>query len=453
MNFSLKKNDAVSILLKVEIEKNDYAEQLEKNLRKLRQQARIPGFRPGMAPLGYIKKMYGKQSMIEEVNKLVMNGLYTYLKENNVNILGDPIANETEQKKIDFDIDENFEFCFDIALRPDINFQLSKDDTLTSYRVVIDDETINKDVDSYRKQFGVSDKADSVAAEDIVKGKITELEEGAPKAEGIVIEEAMLMPSFMKGKMEQKKFIGAPIGKTIIFNPYKAYKGAEAEIASFLNIEKEAVKNMKSDFSFEVNEITRYTPAELNQDFFDKVYGADSVKSETEFRDKIKDTLSRQYDSYDEIILKRNIREMLIQKAGDVVFADDILKRWLLITNKKSTTEEVENDYPSVVRDLKYHFIREKLIETHHIIVEDDDINVLARQIVRSQFAQYGMYSVPDDMLDNYVKDMLKNEKTVNDLADRAIDDKLSVLVKEIITIAEQEVTTEEFKKIIEEQK
>ena len=452
MNISLKNIDAVSVLLKVEIEKNDYAESLDKSLRKMRQQARIPGFRPGMTPLGYIKKMYGKQAMAEEVNKLVTNGLYSYLKENQVNVLGDPIPNETEQKKIDFDIDENFEFCFDIALKPEIMAQLSKDDTLMSYRIMIDDETVDKQVDSYRKQYGTHEMADTVVAEDLVKGKIIELEAGVPKTDGIVIEDAVLMPAYMKGKMEQKKFIGAKNGKTIIFNPYKTYKGAEAEIASFLKIEKDEVKNMKSDFSFEIKEITRYNPAELNPEFFDKILGPEAAKDETEFREKIKESISTQYASYVEIILKRNMRDMLIQKTDDVVFADDILKRWLLITNK-STMEEVENDFPKVIKDLKYHFFREKLVREHDLKVENDDIDALARQVVRSQFAQYGMMSVPDDMLENYVKDMLKNEKTVDDLADRVLDEKLTVLIGTLITIDEQEVTVDKFNEIIKEQK
>jgi len=450
MNISFNNIDAVSAILKVEIEKNDYAEPLEKSLRKLRQKAQLPGFRPGMVPLGYIKKMYGKQSLLEEVNKLVSNGLFSYLQDNQVNILGDPIPNEKEQKMLDFDVEENFEFCFDIALRPDINIELTKDDSLILYKATVDDEAIDKEVDSYRKQYGSLEQADTVAAEDVVKGKIIEMEAGAPKTDGIVIDKASLMPSYMKGKMEQKKFVGAKIGKTIIFNPYKAYKGAEAEIASFLEIDKEAVKNMKSDFSFEITEISRYAPAEINQELFDKIFGADAVKDETEFRDKIKNLIASQYDSYGEIIFKRNIRNMMVEKAKDVVFADDILKRWLLIKNEKSTIEEVENDYPNVTRDLKYHFIKEKFITAHDIKVEEDDINALAQQVVRSQFAQYGMMSVPDDMLDNYVKDMLKNEKTIDELAERVLDEKMTVLLKEIITIDEQSVTIEAFRTIIE---
>ena len=452
MNISLRNIDAVSAILKVEIEKNDYADQVDKSLRKMRQKAQIPGFRPGMAPLGYIKKIYGKQSMLDEVNNLVSKSMYSYLQENNVRVLADPIANETEQKTIDFDVDENFEFCFDIALKPEFDFQLTKDDTLTSYRVVIEDKIIDNEVNEYRRQYGLIDNADTVAAEDIVKGQLIELEEGAPKTGGIVIGEASLMPSYMKGKMEQKKFIGAHTGKKITFNPYKAYKGAEAELSSLLNIVKEAVKNMKSDFTYEIKEISHFTPAELNRDFFDKVFGPDAVKSESEFRDRVKDMIASQHDALVDLILKNDIRDMLIQKAADIVFADDILKRWLLITNKKSTTEEIEKDFPNLIKSLKYHFVKEKLVAAHNITVEDDDVVASAKKEVRSQFAKYGMYSLPDDMLDNYTKETLKNEKTVNEMAERALEEKLSGIIKETVSIVEQEVTTEEFNKILKEQ-
>ena len=449
MNVSLKNIDAVSALLKIEIEKNDYAEQLDKRLRSLRQKAQMPGFRQGMVPLPIIKKMYGKQALLEEVNKLVTNGIQSHLKENNLNVLGDAIPNETEQKKLDFDVDENFEFCFDIALTPEINAQLTKDDSLPSYRIVIEDEIVDQQIDSYRRQFGSHEMVDKAAADDLIKGRMIELENGAPKDSGIKIEEATFLPSFMKGKMEQKKFIGATVGKMVVFNPFKAYKGAEAELASLLKIDKEAVKNMKSDFSFEITEITRYQTAELNQELFDKIFEKEPVKNETEFRERIKDLILSQYFSLDDVVFRRNMHDMLIRKADDVVFADDILKRWLLLTNEKTTKENVENEYPAFVKDLKYNFVKNKLVKDNNLKVEDEEIEAMAVQVVRSMFAQYGIYSVPDDELDDYVKNMLNDEKKVNDLVSRVLDEKLSVMIKERITIVEHEVTTQEFKKIV----
>ena len=449
MNVSLKNIDVASALLKIEIEKNDYAELMDKRLRALRQKAQMPGFRQGMVPLALVRKMHGKQVLIEELNKLVMNGVESHLKENSINILGDAIPNETEQKKLDFDVDENFEFCFDIALMPEINAQLTKDDTLPSYRVVVEDEVIDKQVDNYRRQFGAHAMADKVEVDDLVKGIMVELENGEPGEAGIRIEEAMLIPAYMKGKMEQKKFIGATVGKVFVFNPNKAFKGAEAELASLLRIDREAVKNMKSDFSFEITEITRYQLAELNGELFDKIFEKDSIQNEAEFREKIKDIMLSQYFSLIDVVHKRNIRDMLIRKADGLVFADDILKRWLLLTNEDKTKENVENEYPAFVAEMKYNFVKSKIVKDSNIEVSDEEIEAMAGQVVRSMFARYGRYSIPEDEFNNYVTNMLNNEKRVRELISRILDEKLSVLMKELITIDEQEVTTQEFDKIL----
>ena len=450
MNVSLQNNDAMSGVIKVDIEKNDYAELMNKNLQKLRQKVNMPGFRKGMVPIGIVKKLYGKQAMAEEINKLVSEKLFSYIRENEISILGEPIPNETEQKAIDFDADENFEFCFDIALSPDIDVKLTKRDKLTLYKIIIDDEIIDKQVDSYRRSYGAYDKVNEVEGEDLVKGIIVELEGGTPKPAGIFIEDAVLMPSYMKGKMEQKKFIGAKLEEKIIFNPFKAYKGAEAELASLLKINKDEVKDIKSDFTFEIKEITRHKKAELNQEFFDRIFGSDVVKSELEFRDKMKELLTEQYAPQSEYKFMDDVRDMLIRKAGDISFAEDVLKRWLLLSDEKATKEAVDNDYPKVVEDLKYHLVKEKLVKDNDIKVEKEDIEEFGKRMAKSQFAQYGMLSVPDDVLDNYVKDMMKKQETVNNIVNRVIEEKLSGFIKNKITINEKEVTSGEFGDIMD---
>ena len=362
MNVSLKNNDAVSAILKIEVEKNDYVEQWNKSLRKLRQKANLPGFRQGMVPLELIKKMYGRQTLAEEINKLVSERLYSYLKENRIMILGDPLPNETEQKTIDFETDETFEFCFDLALSPKVDIQLTKEDQLTYYKVLIDDEMVDKQVDSYRKSYGSYEKAD------------------------------------------------------------------------------------------EADENETYKEAELNQDFFDRIFGADIVKSEAEFRDKIKESILNQYVPETDFRFRKDVRDLLIRKTDALAFADDILKRWLLMSNEKITKESIDDDFPKVKNDLKYHLAKEKIVADFEIKVEKGEIESMAKGLARFQFAQYGAYSGLDDMIDNYVKDMMKKQDTVNNLADRVIEIKVIDCVKETITVNEQEVTREEFEKLMKEQ-
>lgn len=448
MNVSLKNNDAVSGILTLQIEKNDYEAQVEKSLRQYRQKANMPGFRKGMVPMGIIKKMYGKYVLAEEVNKVASENLFKYIRENNINILGEPLPNETEQKPIDFDTQTDFEFAFDIAIAPEINIKLTKRDKLTSYEIEVDDEMLNKQIESYRKNFGSYDQAEDIEETDMVKGIISELDNGEPKEGGILVEDALIMPMHIKGKKEQAKFIGAKLNDVIVFNPNKAYKGGAAEMASLLKVDKETAAEIKSDFRFEIKEITRHKEAELNQELFDKIFGEGTVKTEEEFNEKVKASLADQFTPQSEYKFMLDARDLLIKKAGDVNFADDILKRWLLTANEKTTVEKVEEDYPKVIEDLKFHLTKESIVKENGLKVEDEDIERLAKQVAKSQFAQYGMLSVPDDVLSNYAKDMLKQKETLQNVMDRAVEEKLAAWLKEQVKVETKTVSFEEFQKM-----
>lgn len=450
MNVSLKNNDAVSGIVKLEIGKADYADQVEKSLRSFRQKANVPGFRKGMVPMGMVKKMYGKQVLIEEVNKLVSENLFKYIRENNLNILGEPLPNQTEQKEINFDKDEDFEFCFDVALAPEINIELSKNDKMPYYEVQIDDEMLNKQIDAYRANFGSYDQAEEVEEKDMVKGTVAELENGSPKEGGIVVEDAVLMPMYIKDEEEKAKFIGAKNNSVIVFNPNKAYEGAEAEIASFLKIDKEKVAETTGDFSFEIKEITRHKGADLNQELFDKVFGEGVVTSEDEFKHKIQEALAEQFTPQSNFKFLIDAREILVEKVGELAFADDLLKRWLLMANEKNTKESIEQDYPQIIADLKYHLIKESLVKKNNLKVEDADIEDFAKRVAKAQFAQYGMLSVPEDVLDKYAKDMLKNKQTLQNIIDRAVEEKLAGWLKEQVELDVKEVSADEFNKLFE---
>ncbi|RHJ90343.1 trigger factor [Parabacteroides bouchesdurhonensis] len=450
MNISLSNNGTLSGILKLEIVKADYADQVEKSLRNFRQKANIPGFRKGMVPMSMVKKMYGKHVLIEEVNKLVSENLFKYIRENNVPVLGEPMPNMTEQQPVDFDKQEDFEFYFDVAFVPEVNVELSKKDKLPYYQVTIDDDMLNKQVEAYSSHFGSYDKVDEVEEKDLVKGTVAELENGAPKEGGIVVEGAVLMPSYIKDEAEKAKFVGAKDNSVIVFNPNKAYEGADAEISSFLKIAKEEVENHTGDFSFEITEITRHKNAELNQELFDKVFGEGAVTSEEEFKNKIKEALSEQFEPQSNYKFLLDARELLSKKAGDVDVDDALLKRWLLVANEKNTPESIENDYPHIKEDLKYHFIKESLIKKFELKVENTEIEEFAKRVAKAQFAQYGMLSVPEDVLANYAKDMIKNKETLQNIVDRAMEEKLAACIKEQVKLEIKEVSADEFNKLFE---
>lgn len=452
MNISLKNNDAVSGIVKLEIGKADYAEQVDKSLRNFRQKANVPGFRKGMVPMGMVKKMYGKHLLVEEVNKLISDKLFGYIRENKLNILGEPMPNQTEQKEINFETQEDFEFCFDVAFAPEIKIELSKEDKVPYYQVAIDDELLNKQVDAYRANFGTYDKTEVVEEKDLVKGTIAELENGSPKEGGIVVEAAVLMPSYLKGEAEKAKFMGANVNTVVVFNPSQAYEGegADAEFASLLKIEKEAVAALTSDFSFEIKEITRHKDAEMNQELFDKVFGEGVVSSEEEFKNKIKDALLEQFNPQSDFKFLTDARDLLVERVGELTFADDLLKRWLVAANEKNTAETIDQDYPQIIADLTYHLIKENIVKENGLKVEDADIESFAKRVAKAQFAQYGMLSVPEDVLVNYAKDMLKNKQTLQNIIDRAVEEKLAVWLKDQVELEVNEVSAEEFGKLFE---
>ena len=450
MNVSLKSNDSVSGVVTVAIEKKDYEAQVDKSLRQYRQKANMPGFRKGMVPLGMIKKMYGKYVLAEEINRIASESLFNYIRENNIAVLGQPVPC-TDHPTIDFETQESFEFRFDIALAPTLDIKLTKRDKLTRYEVEVDDVLIDKQVDSYRRSFGSYDSVEDVEETDFVKGTVVEMEDGEQLPGGIWVEEAMLMPKYIKDEEERNKFLGAKLNDKVVFNPRKAYEGAEAEIASFLKVKKEEVAGITRDFRFEIKEITRHKPSDLNQELFDKIFGEGVVKSEAEFRDRVKESLQEQFRPQSDYKFFADVRALMLKKTADVTFADDILKRWLLKSDEKNTPEMVEKDYPHVVEDLKAHLAKEQLVRAHDIKVEDADIESLAKRVAQAQFAQYGMLSVPDDVLDNYAKDMMKKEETVRNLVDRVIDEKLAEWLKEQVKVETKTVSLDEFEKLLTE--
>ena len=449
MNVSFVEKDPTWGLIRLEIVKNDYAAAVEAKLRTARRRANVPGFRVGMVPMGMIKKMYGKSILLEEINRLVSENLFKYVKDNNLPIIGEPMPSESEPSSVDLEEQDDFVFNYDVILYPKFEVSLGKEDTLTYYQVNIDDDMLNKQIEAYAANFGSYEKVDDAEEKDLVKGTIAELENGAPKEGGIVVENAVLMPQYIKDEEEKAKFIGAKTNSVIVFNPHKAFNGSEPEIASFLRVKKEQVAELTGDFSFEIKEITRHKNAEMNQALFDKVFGDNVVTSEEEFKNMIREALVEQFTPQSDYKFLNDARPLLMEKAGDIKLADNLLIRWLKLTNEKATPEALEKDYYDSNRGaLIYDIIRNSLVNQAQINVSDEDIDDYAKRIAKAQFAQYGMLSVPEDVLDNYAKGMLKNMQTLENIRERAKDEKLAAWKKEQVTLDLKLLSPEEFAKL-----
>ena len=451
MNVSLQNIDKVSALLTVKLEKADYQEKVDKSLKSFRQKAQIPGFRKGMVPMSLVKKMYGKSVIAEEVNKLLSEKVYDYIKSNNVNMLGEPLPNEEKQQVIDFDTMEEFEFVFDIALAPEFKAEVSNTDKVDYYTIEVTDEMVENQVKAYTQRNGKYDQVSAYEDNDMLKGLIAELDEnGNTKEGGIQVEGAVLMPSYMKNDEQKAIFANAKVNDVLVFNPNAAYDGHDAEIASLLKIEKEAAAEMKSNFSFQVEEITRFVPGDLNQELFDQVFGKDAVKTEEEFRAKVKEGIAAQFVADSDYKFLIDARKMLMEKVGKLEFPDALLKRIMLLNNKEKGEEFVAENYEKSVEELTWHLIKEQLVKDNEIKVEQEDVINMAKDATKAQFAQYGMMTVPEDILENYAQEMLKKKENVDGLVGRVVEAKLATALKAKVTLNNKTVSMEEFNKMFE---
>ena len=451
MNVSFQNIDKVSGLLTVKLEKADYQEKVDKSLKTFRQKAQIPGFRKGMVPMSLVKKMYGKSVIAEEVNKLLSEKVYDYIKSNNVNMLGEPLPNEEKQQVIDFDTMEEFEFVFDIALAPEFKAEVNNTDKVDYYTIEVTDEMVENQVKAYTQRNGKYDQVSAYEDNDMLKGLIAELDEnGNTKEGGIQVEGAVLMPSYMKNDEQKAIFANAKVNDVLVFNPNAAYDGHDAEIASLLKIEKEAAAEMKSNFSFQVEEITRFVPGDLNQELFDQVFGKDAVKTEEEFRAKVKEGIAAQFVADSDYKFLIDARKMLMEKVGKLEFPDALLKRIMLLNNKEKGEEFVAENYEKSVEELTWHLIKEQLVKDNEIKVEQEDVINMAKDATKAQFAQYGMITVPEDILENYAQEMLKKKENVDGLVGRVVEAKLATALKAKVTLNNKTVSMEEFNKMFE---
>ena len=448
MNISLQNVDSVSAVLTVQIEKADYQEKVEKALKTLRQKVNMPGFRKGMVPAGLIKKQYGVSVLAEEIDKLLQEKVFEYIRENKVNMLGTPLPKENQ---VNFETEENFEFSFDIALAPEFNVELSANDSVDYYDINVTDEMVDQQVKMYTQRTAKYEKVEDYQDNDMLKGLLAELDEnGNTKEGGVQVEGAVMMPVYMKNDEQKAIFNGAKTNTVLVFNPSVAFDNNEAELASLLKVKKEEVADHKSNFSFQIEEITRMIPGELTQELFDQVLGEGKAHNEEEFRAQIKETIAKQFEADSDYKFLIDVRTYLTNKIGKLEFPDALLKRIMLDNNKEKGEEFVAENYEKSLEELTWHLIKEKLVAANDIKVEQGDLTNMAKEATRAQFAQYGMINVPEELLENYSKEMLKKQESVEALLNRVVESKLSETLKGQVTLNHKAVSAEEFNQMFQ---
>lgn len=450
MNISFENPDKVNGLLTITVEEADYQASVEKTLKDYRKKANYPGFRPGMVPMGLIKKQFGASAKMEAINKLIGEQIYKYMQDNKIQMLGEPLPSEKQDAQ-DLEKPAPYTFAFDIAVAPEFKIELNGHNKIDHYTIIVDDALIDRQVDMFASRSGSYEKAESYEDNDMLKGDLRELDEqGNTKEGGVTVEAAAIMPNYIKNEAQKALFNGAKLGDIITINPSEAYE-SEAEIASLLKVERDRVKDFKGNFSYQITDIQRYKKHPVDQELFDQMFGKDTVKDEKAFREKIAEGLKAQLavDADYKFIL--DVRAYCEKKVGKLQFPDALLKRIMLNNNKDKGEDFVEKNYEQSVKELTWHLIKEQLVAANQIKVDDADVLNAAKETARVQFAQYGMNNVPDEYVENYAKEILKKRENVDGLVDRAVDIKLTDALKKVVKLNEKEISLDDFNKMMSE--
>ena len=448
MNISFEAPDKINGLMTITLETADYQPEVDKTLKDYRKRANIPGFRPGQAPMGMIKRQFGPSVKVEAVNKLLGEKLYEYVRENKIQMLGEPLPSD-KQEQLDFESDQPLTFKFDIAVAPEFEAKLSGKDKVPYYNITVDDKLIDQQVEMYQNRSGQYEKVEQYDSDerDMLKGDLREV----GKEGGIELSDVVLMPQYIKVDDQKKLFDACKLGDIITWNPRKAYPDNDAEVSAMLKIQKEEVKDHEGDFTFQVTEISRYVKHEVNQELFDQVFGDGNVKDEKEFRQKIADQISQQFKTDSDYKFLQDVRAHVEKKVGKLEFPEALLKRVMMNNNKDKGADFVEKNFEASIKELGWHLMKEQLVAAQDIKVDDADLKNVAKEAARMQFAQYGMSNVPDEYLENYAAEMMKKRENVDGLVDRAVDVKLTAALKNVVKLDEKDITMEDFQKLLQE--
>lgn len=443
MNTEFNKVDNVNGVITIVAKASDFKEAIDKQIKQLIKTKEFPGFRQGKAPRSMVEKKYGQAVKYDVIDRNISEELFRYIRDEKLRVLGNPIPDRDEP--VNLDADEMI-FRFKVGLAPEINIELDNNTTIPYYTIQVTDEMIDKQNDAFRRRFGAQVPGDTVEPNAVVKGVLTELDEnGEPKQDGIVVENGIVSPEYFTNDDQKALFIGKNVGAPIIFNPAATCNGNEVELSSMLHIDKDQTQYHHGDFKFDITEIIVLRPAELNQEFFDNVFGKDQVHNEDEYRQALKDMIAAQLRNDSNYRFGIDARNIIMEKVGNIELPDAILKEYLLSEGEGVTPETVDASYAEASNGLKWQLVSDTLAKNLDVKIDSDDIKNMARNVARSQFMQYGMSNVPDDLLDKYAAEMMKDRKATERLASEALQNKLFNAIRAKATIDNKEVSVEEF--------
>ncbi|MCC6817722.1 MAG: trigger factor [Bacteroidia bacterium] len=451
MELNFNKIDDLNATLTVALTKADYAESVEKELKKHQKNISVKGFRQGAAPMGMIKSIYGKSILVDEINKLASQSLYDYLKENNIDIIAQPLASETVASDVDIDTKEDYTFAFDLGLAPIFEFNISSKDSLDRFVISVDDAEVNKELETLQVRYGTMDKTDSIEEKDVVNAVLTELnDKNEPLDGGVSDKKTSFTPELITDGDLKNSIIGKKTGDTLTVDIFKLFNDNESVIASSLGLAKEAVKDLNKSFQLVVEDASRRIPAELNQELFDKVLGENVATDLDTFKAKIKENIEAYYKNESEQHVEHMIGHLLTEKHH-VPLPDAFLKRWLISTKEENyNAENVDERYQEESKVLREILIREKAAKQFNVVINQEDIEQASLGYTLSMFRNYGLQNPEFEFVKKFSDDSLKKRDYVEQMNDIALRRKVYNEIKNIISYNDKPVTIEEFYKQIE---
>ncbi|PBQ32059.1 trigger factor [Sphingobacteriaceae bacterium] len=441
MNITKHDIDNLNAEITISVTPPDYENRVSEGIKKVQRQANMPGFRPGKVPTGLIKKQYGTQILVDEINKLLNDTINKYIEENKIEILGNPLPKD--QTSVDFNNQKDFEFVYQLGLAPDFKINLDTKNTFTYKTVKVDDELIEKYLKDIRRNYGKPTTPDVAGEKDVVFVDINELDETGAIKPGGIFKSTTVSYERTKNESAKAKLVGLKKDDKVVININDLYESALDKSVS-LGIDKDSAETVNCDLQLTVKNISRLEDAELNQDLFDKVYGEGKITSEEEFKNKIREELGLMFSADSEKFLRTEVENKLVEKTN-LQLPDTFLKKWLAVANEKPITqEEIESDYPNYSKAMQWRLIENKIIKDNNIQVTGDEAKEEAKNFIKSEYARYGQVPTEDD-LEKISKDLLSKEKEAQRIFENLYSKKVLGLIKEKCTLDTKEVSYEEF--------
>ncbi len=446
MNITYDKIDELNATVVIDLEKSDYSEKVEKELKRVQKNVALKGFRPGKAPLDMVRKFYGKSILADEIQKVASDKLQDFIQEEKLDILGYPLSSSRIESQLDIEHSDTFKFAFDLGLAPQFDVNIGKDDHLTLFKISVSDQEVTKDIDYARKQYGKLEDVNEIAPEDVVYVTLTELDEQGLALEGGISEKpASIVPSLIQNEDLKNQFLGQGMGFNAQINIFELFNNNDTVITNSLGIQKEGIRDLNPTFLLLVTGIKRREAAELNEEFYKQVFGENDIpENEEAYREKIKSNLIKYYENEAQLWVDHQIGHLIEEKHG-ISLPDEFLKRWLLTTKQEHySAENIDSKYASEKSALLRRLVIDKIATQFEIRPDDSEIIEEATVYYKGLYRQYGL-PVTDEMLAPTLSSKLKESAFVEQMADRVLYRKTYDKIKDMITLDEKEVSVEEY--------